>query len=267
VLLSDDELLTQKVLRRMQSLEKNLEDFNNRFEEEDLGSLIESDEVLGFREEALKIHNKLKRLMKYEQNTEIDLDALILADPDFMESLQRFQITIESLGEDVSEHLSDDEDSETEDNFSVGTPILKFHLFFWSASLIASAIPSYVSYLYFQEQWWAFFGPILLGLFIAYKYFEHSFILCPNCSMYIRRNQALLGTESLGYQDGWHTETEQVRTDTSYSNNSYQQVGASSSTSYVNRSVPHRDYFYRNQFDCYSCGRKFVENTSDRVNL
>jgi RNA polymerase subunit RPABC4/transcription elongation factor Spt4 len=261
----EDDVLRQKVEKRMQNLEKSLNKFHSKFVDVEVDSLIEEGELEEFVEEVSKISKKLGRLSKYGKQEGIDIDALVLKNPDLARAIEKLNEAISILNDDVPRILEKLKDVEEGPSESVGIPALKFHIFFWSASLLVSAIPSsYITYTYFNEQQWVFVVGMVLGLFISYRVFRNYFIQCPHCALYIGRNQALVKTKTLGSQDGWHTESEEVET---FHSDGFGQPPSRSSTTYINRSVPHRDYYYENILKCYSCDKKFSEKFSNRVDM
>jgi predicted RNA-binding Zn-ribbon protein involved in translation (DUF1610 family) len=262
--LIEDDALRQKIEQRMRSLEKSLKEFNLRFEDLDVDSMVENDELLEFAQEVSKISKKLQRFGKLEEQEGIDVDGLIKEHPALGKEIKKFHKAVKVMEKDVISILEEQNDSEASTDESFGTPALKFHIFFWSASLLVSAIPSYIAYMYFDEQQWVFAAGMALGLLISYRINRSSFIQCPNCDLYIRRNQSLLETKNIGSRDGWHTESEEVET---FHNDGIGQLPSRSSTTYINRSVPHRDYYYQNVFECYSCDKRFSEQFSERVNM
>jgi uncharacterized Zn finger protein (UPF0148 family) len=264
VLLSEDELSLEKTLRKLRVLEEKLSDFNQEFSFSQVETLTELTEFPELSKSMLSLQKQLSKMSNLSDRYDVD-DLIATRFPQLVEELREFQVTLETLSDSYEEDLSDQEEYPGEIESPSGTSALKFHLIYWPVATVASAIPAALLWEYFDRQSWIFYVAISVGLYISFLVFRRTFIKCPNCGLYVSKKSSLERVDFLGSEDGWHTESEAVTTHTDYSNNSSQSIGSSSSTSYVNRNVPHTDYYYLEVYRCSSCGDGFTVNTSQRV--
>jgi hypothetical protein len=90
---------------------------------------------------------------------------------------------------------------------------------------------------------------------------------CPACGERSPHSRSFLGRNELGYEDGWHTETRSANTSTQFRDNRGTPTGTADSSTSYSVSVPHRVFYYQDNFKCNYCAFEWFKNLSRRVNL
>lgn len=104
---------------------------------------------------------------------------------------------------------------------------------------------------------------VILSIFNKY---QESIVECPNCGMQ-NRKKCLQSRNELGYEDGWHSETQTIETKTNNFSNNYESIGTSYSTSEITTPVPHRTISWRENYLCPVCENTWSLDYWRRFNL